>query len=94
MLEREAASSQQPLAPETVCSLWESVTGHRLSAGRRVEFLARSEVTELAKLDDDLLRIAAAYAVESNPHGYLLLKDWLKEARLRGFRSWSAQPVN
>lgn len=70
----------QPCGAPAVRSIWEELAGHALSQERAREFFLRSEVHQLAKMDADDVRQAAASAISENSQSHLLLTQWADAA--------------
>ncbi|WP_157514798.1 hypothetical protein [Nocardioides sp. J54] len=67
-------------AAERVLSLWESLVGFNLGEVRRRVFLRRPEVVWLARQPRRLIETWAKSAIAANPHGHLLLAEWVGAA--------------
>ncbi|WP_150241289.1 TnsA endonuclease N-terminal domain-containing protein [Streptomyces albofaciens] len=78
--------------PATVVALWQEVTGHRLSPGRRAEFLDRATVRDLTAHPEETLRPVARRLWQA--YGHLLLDAWLLDTVCPGYAtadlSWEA----
>ena len=60
--------------------LWERLQGAELSTNSRRVFLCRPELLHLAQFSPTHLVDSAETAMQRNPEGHLLLKEWLELA--------------
>ncbi|WP_158813087.1 TnsA endonuclease N-terminal domain-containing protein [Streptomyces rimosus] len=78
--------------PAAVVAVWQEVTGHRLTPGRRAEFLNRTAVRALTAHPEETLRPVARRLWQT--YGQLLLDAWLLDTVCPGYAtadlSWEA----
>lgn len=79
---REQVTQYRADAQQNVLQVWQDVRQHELGLEQRKEFLARTEVTELAGFSEADLVIAARRSMDADD-GELLLAHWLDQARIR-----------
>lgn len=61
-----------PVGTDGLVALWEALRHQRLRPARRADFLARPEATELAEYTEEVLRHAAALAIQKDGDKLLL----------------------